>query len=220
MVKNNNKLIGMLLMVVLMCGFAFLIKKSRSTRERLAFEKVERENRERHKMDSLNQVEAKERELALWNSYVNRSICNSSETDVSVCILADNGSVSPVSSSIASIYKQKGFNGNIGLLNTNFFGTEGFRELSQGNSEIISRLGLKNSVDFIVVGHINYESTTGSSPIVCHATLNANVISVIEGHLIKTISYSEAGNGVSLIQAEEYTTERLLRTYFLYYSSL
>jgi len=174
-----------------------------------------------HVRDSLNAVEIKNSEIALWESYVNSSVINSPvDMDVAVCILNEDGSFSSISSDISNIYEKKGFKSNVGLLRSPFFGTSGFQQLSQGNSEIISNLKLKRNTDYLVIGKIRYETIKNTSFLVCRATLEVNIISVSQGYLLKNVSYYESGNGVSENQAMENATERLLITYYINYSTI
>lgn len=160
-----------------------------------------------------------------YSKYINSSIIKTgNNNDVCVTIVDENKNISsPISSSIANIYKETGRTGKTGLLKSSFIHKSGFQELLDGNSEIIEKLKLSSHTDYIALGKIQYTMRKGSlvdGTIVCTASLTMTIISATQKSVLKSFSCSSNGNGVTENQAQEEATQKLISKYYNDYSTL
>ncbi len=159
-----------------------------------------------------------------FSSYLNSSISNSGSTDVSVTILENGSSASSISSSVANIYRQNGYNSSTGLIRSSFIGNSGFRELEEGNSDIIGKLRLSDYTDYLVIGRINVsyrEGTVVAGTTVCNASISVNIINAKSKNISNSFTISDVNaNGATQTQAKEKALQRLLENYSNQYSSL
>lgn len=194
-------------------------------------EKIEKRDKEEddkimsQKRRETELIESKMKEDEEFNSYINSSITNSSSNiDVSVTIIDENGNISTsVSNAIANIYNQTGKKGNTGLLRSSFVHNLRFQELYEGNSNIIERLKLSKYVDYLVLGKIAYSMQQGTlvkETKVCNASISMNIISASGRNIVKSFSFSVNGNGATESQAKEEAVQKLINMYYNEYSSL
>ncbi|MBK9542613.1 MAG: hypothetical protein IPO49_09915 [Bacteroidetes bacterium] len=160
-----------------------------------------------------------------YSSYVNSSIANSSGNDVSVTIVDENGNISSsLSNSIADIYNKTGNRATTGLLRSSFVHKSEFQELTEGNSDIITKLNLSHYTDYLVIGKINFSFHSGtleSGTIVCTASISLSIINTASQSIVKNVSISDInGNGVTESQAKETTMKKLLNNFYSSYSTL
>lgn len=159
-----------------------------------------------------------------FSSYLNNSISNSGNTDVSVTILENGNTTSSISSSIANIYRQNGYNSSTGLIRSSFINNSGFTELEDGNSDIVRKLNLSDHTDYLVIGRINFsyrEGTVVSGTTICNASITVNIINAKSKSISHSFSISDINaNGASHSQAKEKALQRLLENYSNQYSSL
>lgn len=160
-----------------------------------------------------------------YGSYVNSSLTSSSgKTDVSVTIIDEEGNiVNTVSNSIADIYKNSGKTANFGLLKNEFAGKPEFKELFEGNSDIIGKLKLSDYTGNMAVGKIKYKYSKGTltnGTVVCNATLSMCIISTSNKSISRSFDVTAVGNDVSESSAKETALGKLLTQYNNQYTSL
>ncbi len=160
-----------------------------------------------------------------FSSYINSSIINSSSnTEISVTIVDENGNISTsASSEIANIYNQSGLKGNTGLLRSSFIQKSGFQELFEGNNEIIEKLKLSDHTDYLAIGKIKYKMRIGElveGTTICSATISMSIISANSKTIVKTFTFSANGNGVTETQAQEEALQKLITIYYNEHSSI
>jgi len=252
----RNKLIFLIAVFLILFTLILVIKKNRSTREKVRTEEKIQSDKKQHIEDSLRNIESlnnnnvivtnqndnnnvrvphnttgmsktsTERAVAEdYSKYINSSIIKTgNNNDVCVTIVDENKNISsPISSSIANIYKETGRTGKTGLLKSSFIDKSGFQELLHGNSEIIERLKLSSHTDYIALGKIQYTMRKGSlvdGTIVCTASLTMTIISATQKSILKSFSCSSNGNGVTENQAQEEATQKLISKYYNDYSTL
>lgn len=150
-----------------------------------------------------------------FGPYINAS---SERVNVSVIIIDEQANLSnDVSSSIATLYSNAGNSTSMGLFRGDFTKKSSFRELMEGNSEIIEKLGLYQHTDYLAVGKIRYKyrnSDLVSGSIVCSITISMNVISTSKKAVVKSFTISNAnGNGATEDQAKEDALQMALKYY-------
>lgn len=150
-----------------------------------------------------------------FGAYVNASL---ERVNVSVVIIDEQANLSnDVSSSIATLYSNAGNSTSIGLFRGDFTKKSSFRELMEGNSEIIEKLELIQRTDYLAVGKIRYKyrnSDLVNGSIVCSITISMNVISTSKKAVVKSFTVSNAnGNGATEYQAKENALQMALQYY-------
>lgn len=157
-----------------------------------------------------------------YASYINKGIGRS---DVSVIVLdKNNNTLNAVASEIAKIYRLNGNNASIGLIRTGFFTKPQFRELQEGNSEVIDKLNISSYTDYLVIGTISYAFRSGKlveGTIVCNASMSVTIISTQNKSIEQSFAISNAiGNGADKSQAQEEAHRKLIGRYYQDHSSL
>lgn len=158
--------------------------------------------------------------------YINTSFINSVENiDVSVTIIDKSGILlNSLSNSIAEIYSNSGKIGNTGLIKSGFINKPEFQELFEGNSTIINNLKLFDHTDFLVLGKLEQNISSGTlvnGSLVCNSTLIICIISTKTKSIYKSFSIDDiAGNGVNESQAKQYSLQNLVSRFSRYYSSI
>lgn len=236
----KNKLVFLLVVFGVLFGLLFIINKIRADKEKLRIEENIITARKQFVQDSLQKfeersisqkrheterIENKIKEDEEFSSYINSSFTNSSSNiDVSVAIIDENGNISTsVSNAIANIYNQTGKKGNTGLLRSSFVHNPRFQELYEGNSNIIERLKLSKYVDYLALGKLAYSMQQGTlvkETKVCNASISMNIISANGRTIAKSFSFSVNGNGATKSQAKEEAFQKLMNMYYNEYSSL
>lgn len=160
-----------------------------------------------------------------YGIYINSAISKSiDKNNIAITVVEGSGNISTsISSLIANIYTQKGNSGKTGLLRSSFIHKSDFQELIEGNSELIDKLKLWNYTDYVGIGKIEYSLRKGNlvdGTFVCTASISMSIISANQKTTVKSIFFSENGNGVSETQAKQAAVEKLINTYYAEYSSL
>lgn len=161
-----------------------------------------------------------------YSSYINSAFSNNKDlTEVSVTIFDENNNISEsLSSEIANIYNLHGNKGEIGFLKNQFVQTPEFLELTDGGSDIISKMDLSRFTDYLAIGNLKFSYVKGSlveGTIVCIANMSINIISTNQKALVKSFEIKNVkGNGVSREQAQEIAMQRLLNKFSENYAEL
>lgn len=157
-----------------------------------------------------------------YGSYINTP---SSRSNVSVTVVDENGNLSTsTSSAIADIYRELGRSTSTGLIRSAFVRKPEFRELREGNSEIIEKLRLDSYVDYLAIGKIEYSIRPGKlvdGTVICTASISMSIISTNNRSIEQSFTISNAtGNGATESQAQENAFQKLLEKYRREHSSL
>lgn len=157
-----------------------------------------------------------------YTSFINTA---SKKSEVSVMILDASGNIlNSVSSAIAKVYSKIGRIASIGLIRGSFVGRPQFRDLCEGNSEVIERLGLRSYTDYLAIGKINFALRPGKlvdGTIICNASISVTIISTQSKSITQSFTISNAnGNGADESQAKENALQKLLNEYYNEYTSL
>lgn len=163
-----------------------------------------------NKTEASNQKQTVEKED--YSLYVNAK----EKVDISVLILDENDKIeNSISNDIAKIYSKSGKTGNIGLLKSTFIAKSEFRDLSEGNSDIIGNLELNKYTNYLLIGKIIYSSRQGnqtSGTIVCNVSIDMKVINVATKS-INSFNVFGIGNDVTESRAHERAKLNLLYNY-------
>lgn len=238
----RNKLIFLFIVIVILISLMVLITINRKAKEKLKIEEKIRVEHQQFVKDSLRIIQesifnsnnntpnsnySKENSNITeenFNSYINTSFTNTSINDIAVTITDGAGNISSsLSNSIALIYSQNGYNGKSGLIRSNFTGKNSYKDLTEGNSDIIEKMKLISYTDYLALGKIYFTFSKGTlvdGTFVCTASLSMNIVSTKQKSLIKSFSCKVNGNGVTEEQAKEYAINKLLSKFKSDYSSI
>ena len=160
-----------------------------------------------------------------FSTYLNTAIAKTyGNIEVYVTIIDENKCTieSTVSNSIADIYSNSGKNGKIGLLRSNFISKHAFKELFEGNSDIIEKLKLKDYTDYLVLGKIHYTYSSSkevANTAVCNISMTVSLISA-KDKTYKSFPVEGNGNGPSESYAKQEALNNLFYNYSQEHSSL
>ncbi|MBK6621328.1 MAG: hypothetical protein IPG32_10790 [Saprospirales bacterium] len=114
--------------------------------------------------------------------------------------------------------------GTTGLFKSNFLKSPEFRELREGNTDILQKLDLQAYADYIALGTLKSTFREGKlvdGTFVCTVTLNMDIISTSSQSIIQSFRISNVnGNGATEDQAQENAPNKLWNIYFSDHTSL
>ncbi len=156
-----------------------------------------------------------------YSAYVNTP---AKKLGVMITIIDKYGNILPfLSSDIAKVYKENGYESGTGLLKNNFTKSMKFEDLIEGNTELMKNLGLNNYADYIVLGRTSdtsYPNSEVSNSIINSISLSVSVISTQDNSVNNFKLPDCNGNGKTAALAKEDARNRLLRYYYQNYSTL
>ncbi len=163
-----------------------------------------------------NQVASNNAARDNLSAYIN--VPASGKMAISVVIVDDGGAITnPVSSAIANVYTQSHQTAGIGLIKNSFVKTPEFKQLFDGDSNVIEKLNLAQFTNYLGIGKIVYsyrKGTLASGTTVCNAALNMNIISAKDKTITQSFTITNAnGNGVTESQAKDDAFQKLLNIY-------
>jgi len=164
----------------------------------------------------------KEKATESFAEYINRLSKSPDKRNIAITITDRKRNIaSSLSSSIAGIYSELGFNAKTGLLRSSFLKRAEYAELMEGNSDIIEKMDLGGFTDHLALGVIDYvfrDGTLVDKTYVCTASLKMSIISTEEMSIVKSFTISENANGATQDQAMEGAIEKVINKYYNQYA--
>lgn len=179
--------------------------------------RIEKESAEKQRLIELKKIAS----AKIIDGYTNKS---NTKFDVAILIVDnDEHILNDLSSNIAGLYRNQGYSVSSSLFTMSFIKSKYFSQLQNSGTEVIDILNLNKHTDYIVIGTINYSFRKGTlveGTTICTANIRANIVSVIDKSIKKSISFSVNGNGVTKLQSQEEAKYILIDKYNKEYSSI
>ncbi|SFD85620.1 hypothetical protein SAMN05518672_103537 [Chitinophaga sp. CF118] len=164
--------------------------------------------------NTIHQGESTTVNTVVPDEYVNKTV---SQADIAVAIIdAARSPNNMITSSIANLYRSKGYVVTGSLFKLKLFQSEFFEELENANSTLIGKLELHTHVKYVVIGIYSriLEAGTGEyALVVCRANLDVHVISCETQSQVDGFELAVSNGHGDVQHAEKGAIEKLMADY-------